>query len=168
MRGMGSQHATKGNYDTWLTPLAIVAALGKFDLDPCAAPSPRPWPTAERHIELPEDGLMADWSKSRVFLNPPYGIGIGVWLEKMAMNGSGVAVIFARTDTDAWQRWVWPFARAILFISGRINFRLPDGTDPGRNAGAPTALIAYSSFDADVLRDCGISGYLVSDLERVP
>jgi len=52
--------------ETWLTPPAILHALGDFDLDPCAAPSPRPWPTAARHIELPEDGLTANWGGARL------------------------------------------------------------------------------------------------------
>ena len=56
----------------WLTPPAIIEPLGPFDLDPCAAPSPRPWPTAARHIELPEDGLTAEWH-GRVWCNPPFG-----------------------------------------------------------------------------------------------
>jgi hypothetical protein len=60
--GIGS-HTTpnQGATNTWLTPESIVKALGCFDLDPCAAPSPRPWPTAKFHIELPEDGLAASW-----------------------------------------------------------------------------------------------------------
>lgn len=167
-RGIGSHHATKGEYDTWLTPLAIVRALGVFDLDPCAAPSPPPWPTAQRHIELPENGLIADWTGSRVWLNPPYGAAIGDWLLKMAQHRNGMALTFARTETYAWQKWVFPFATAVLFIGGRINFRLPDGTDPGKNAGAPSALIAYSAMDADILRNSGIAGWFVTDLERVP
>ena len=165
--GMGSHHSARGETSTWLTPLQIIRALGIFDLDPCAAPSPRPWATAERHIELPEDGLAVPWN-GRVFLNPPYGNEISAWLKKMAAHASGIALTFARTETDAWQRWVWPFSTAILFIDGRINFRLPDGTDPRKNAGAPSVLIAYSDFDAEVLRTCGISGYLVTSKERVP
>ena len=84
-RGIGSHHATKGEFDTWLTPQAIINALGPFDLDPCAAPSPRPWPTAARHIELPEDGLAAEW-EGRIWLNPPYGHAIKAWMEKMSQN----------------------------------------------------------------------------------
>src|ERR1044071_3396228 len=112
MRGMGSHHATNGQYDTWLTPLAIVRALGGFDLDPCASPSPRPWPTAERHIELPENGLLASWKNQRIWLNPPYGAALSDWLRKMAEpDHTGIAMTFARTETEAWQRWVFPFAK---------------------------------------------------------
>lgn len=61
--GIGSHtKPNQGDTNTWLTPEYIIKALGPFDLDPCAAPSPRPWPTAKFHIELPEDGLAASWS----------------------------------------------------------------------------------------------------------
>lgn len=61
MNAMGSHHSAAMKSDTYLTPREIIDALGPFELDPCAAPEPRPWPTAERHIVLPEDGLAADW-----------------------------------------------------------------------------------------------------------
>ena len=73
---------------TWLTPPEILDSLGAFDLDPCAAPSPRPWATAARHIELPECGLAADWS-GRIWLNPPFGREDAAWLRKLAAHGDG-------------------------------------------------------------------------------
>lgn len=55
--GIGS-HQKHGNANnTWLTPPFILEALGEFDLDPCSAPSPRPWDTAKHHYTLPQDGL---------------------------------------------------------------------------------------------------------------
>src|SRR5437867_202275 len=62
---MGGHQSSHMQTDVWLTPPHILAALGPFDLDPCAAPEPRPWPTAERHIALPDDGLAADWDTWR-------------------------------------------------------------------------------------------------------
>jgi hypothetical protein len=139
-----------------------LAQLGKFDLDPCAAPSPRPWPTARTHIALPSDGLAQPWM-GRVWLNPPYHRDlIGGWLEAMARHGNGMALIFARTETDAWQRSVWPFASAILFLRGRLEFCIPDGTRAKHSCGAPSALIAYSDRDAEILRSGGIRGALVT------
>ena len=164
--GIGSRHSAHAQYDTWLTPLQIISVLGEFDLDPCAAPSPRPWPTAKRHIEKPDDGLALPWN-GRVWLNPPYGQVVGQWLGKMATHGCGIALTFARTETRAWQDWVWPFACAILFLDGRLNFRLPDGTDPRKNAGGPSALIAYSEADAEILAGAGISGHLAGRARRV-
>jgi len=158
-RGIGSHtKPNNGAHDTWLTPPSILNVLGEFDLDPCAAPQPRPWPTAK--IQLTEHGLGSAWV-GRVWLNPPYGTDIDLWLERMAEHGRGIALTFARTETEAWVRWVWPYAKAVLFIAGRLYFYLPDGTRAKGNAGGPSALIAYSDFDVEVLKQSGIAGALV-------
>ena len=69
--------------DVWLTPKHIIDALGKFDLDPCAAPLPRPWETASTSFIEADDGLSQEWF-GRVWMNPPYGRDIGAWMKKMA------------------------------------------------------------------------------------
>jgi len=163
--GIGSHHSAAMQSDTWLTPLQIISRLGDFDLDPCAAPSPRPWPTAKHHIEKPMDGLAERW-EGRIWLNPPYGSAIGAWLGKMALHGSGIALTFARTETQAWHKWIWPYAWGVLFLERRLNFRLPDGTDPRKNSGGPSALIAYSLEDRDILWRSGIRGFLVEMAKR--
>lgn len=152
--------AGAGAFDTWLTPPGIVRALGMFDLDPCAAPSPRPWGTAAHHIELPTDGLIARWY-GRVWCNPPYGQATASWMERLAKHGMGTALVFARTETDCWHKWIWPSAIAILFIRKRLNFHLPDGTRASGNAGGPSALIAYGELDCQRLKDSGIVGAFV-------
>ena len=46
-----------------------VAGAESFDLDPCAAPAPQPWPTARTMFtEAMGDGLSIDWD-GRVWLN---------------------------------------------------------------------------------------------------
>ena len=147
------------NNETWLTPPGILSALGDFDLDPCAAPSPRPWPTARRHIELPVDGLSAPWV-GRVWCNPPYGAQAARWLDKLATHGDGIALVFARTETAMFQDHVWPRAHGILFLRGRIAFCDRAGK-PANNAAAPSVLIAYGERNADVLATCEIAGHCV-------
>lgn len=144
----------------WLTPPDILSALGQFDLDPCAAPSPRPWPTADRHIELPECGLTAEWS-GRVWCNPPFGKQTWQWLERMARHGDGIALTFARTETAGFQEWVWGWATAVLFLSRRPSFFMPDGVMAKGNSGGPICLIAYGEGNAQALRTSGLSGALV-------
>lgn len=159
--GIGGHHRPRGLFDVWLTDRQLLSVLGNFDLDPCAAPNPRPWPTAKRHVALPEDGLSIDWT-GRVWLNPPYHRDlIGGWMEKMSQHRNGMALLFARTETQVWQRWIWPFMEAILFVEGRYNFCLPDGTRVDHNCGAPSALIAYTEQDVEILRSSGIRGALV-------
>lgn len=155
----GAPHGGGFTQETWLTPPGIINALGAFDLDPCAAPSPRPWPTAARHIELPEDGLAAEWA-GRVWMNPPYGSVMGAWLAKLAAHGNGIALIFARTETAMFHEQVWKRADGIRFLRGRIAFCDRQGK-PAGPAGAPSCLIAYGRGNAAVLRDSGIDGYSV-------
>jgi len=97
------------------------------------------------------------WS-GRVWLNPPYDEHLEDWMERMAKHGIGIALIFARTETDIWHRWIWPYAEAILFPAGRLYFCFPDGSEAAGNAGGPSALVAYSPNDADHLWQSGIRG----------
>ncbi|HEV7523028.1 MAG TPA: DNA N-6-adenine-methyltransferase [Candidatus Angelobacter sp.] len=160
----GHTMANNGRHELWLTPPQLLHPLGEFDLDPCACPEPRPFPTARHHIALPQNGLTADWV-GRVWLNPPYGDKIGPWMEHMAQHGSGIALTFARTETDFWQTWIWPFAKALLFLKGRLNFYLPDGSRSAYNAGGPSVLIAYSNSDATILQRSGIAGAIVEPFQ---
>lgn len=160
-KGMGGHHSASAKTETWLTPPEIIKALGPFDLDPCAAPSPRPWPTAARHIELPEDGLTAAWS-GRVWLNPPYGRAVGDWLGKLATHGRGTALVFARTETEWFGPTVWKAATAVLFIESRLHFHHADGRRAANNSGAPSVLVAYSRGDANRLRASGIRGQFIN------
>jgi hypothetical protein len=147
--------------ETWLTPPAILRALGPFDLDPCACPDPRPWPTAAAHYAQPDDnGLALPWF-GRVWLNPPYGNQAGRWLARLADHGSGVALVFARTDTAAFQAHVLGKATAVLFLAGRVTFYGQDGQPARYNAAAPSCLAAYSLADAQALRDSGLAGRVV-------
>lgn len=168
-RGIGG-HArpVRGATDVWLTPPEIIHALGGFDLDPCGAPPPRPWSTANRIYALPEeDGLALPWT-GRVWLNPPYS-DVERWLERLADHGRGTAICFARTDTRWWHALVFGRASAVLFLAGRPHFHRPDGSRAKGNSGGPIALVAYGDQDADVLQDradCGIIAGRCFDLRQ--
>lgn len=143
----------------WLTPPELIRALGDFDLDPCAPINP-PWATAKKQYTIQDDGLRQPW-EGRVWLNPPYGNETESWLRKLAHHGDGVALIFARTDTTTWQRWIFPYASAVFFIKGRLRFYNVDGTQSGP-AGAPSAIIAYGSHNAEMVQRCGLVGAFIT------
>ena len=150
--------------DIWLTPKYITDSLGEFDLDPCGAPEPRPWNTAKKHFVEDDNGLIQDWY-GRVWLNPPYGRGIGAWMQKMAeharQGGTGIAFIFARTDTSYWHEHIFPHAKGALFLSGRVKFFDSNGVEGDNAAPAPSVLVAYSYNDLDILEKSGLKGKTV-------
>lgn len=139
----------QGKTSTWLTPLEIVSALGRFDLDPCGFPG---HDTADRLIVLPECGISASWH-GRVWLNPPYGREQQEWLERLRLHGNGIALIFARLET----RWIQPFlSNGFFALRGRISF-LNERKERVTNAGAPSMLIPFGRKN--------IGAILSSDLE---
>lgn len=165
-------HTTPNNGATndWITPPAIVAALGKFTLDPCAHPN-QFYRTATYMIAPPADGLAERWHpRRRVWLNPPYGEQITEWLKRLAEHGNGIALVPARTEVKDWfWPFIWQSADAVLFLRGRLCFLQPDGTryriDPttGKkkktgNAGHGSVLAAYGSKNSGLLAASNIAG----------
>lgn len=162
-KGMAYQKPVPDSMD-WLTPPEIIQALGPFDLDPCCPPD-MPWKTAETMLTKVEDGLTHPWFGD-VWLNPPYGREVWDWVERLTDHGSGMALIFARTDVPEFQELVFNRADVVVFIRGRLFFHYPDGTRARNNGGAPSALVAYGRKMAVRLRLAGIDGFLV-DLKGV-
>ena len=160
----GHQSHNAGTH-TWLTPPEILAALGPFDLDPCACPEPRPWPTAAAMWTREDQPLARPWpAGARVWLNPPFGPApvLRGFLARMAEHNYGTALLFARTETEAWFQHVWPRASAVCFLRGRPHFYRQSGARAPFNSGAPVALIAYGDNDARRLLASGLDGRTVS------
>lgn len=155
-KGMGSHQSAKMKNDEWLTPPELIKNLGEFDLDPCA-PIDRPWETAKKHFTLKENGLIQKW-EGRVWLNPPYGLEAKKWLEKLCHHGNGIALIFARTETNMFFDWVWDTATSAIFIKGRLYFHYVSGKRANANAGAPSALVAYGHECSKILKASPIKG----------
>lgn len=160
---IGGHHSARAKTDVWLTPPELLQALGgsaSFDLDPCA-PEVQPWPTAQKRYTQSDNGLMREWF-GRVWLNPPYRTDlIRRFMARMADHGHGLALIFARTETEHFAKFIWPKCDALLFLEGRLHFHHANGTRARKNAGAPSVLCAYGPDDADVLAGCGLAGAFV-------
>lgn len=108
--------------DEWATPQDFydkLAAEFKFNLDPCATSQNH---KCDLYFTEKEDGLKQDWSGKRVFMNPPYGRQIKVWIEKAFKSKAAVCVclIPSRTDTSYWHDFV--MKGEIRFIRGRLKF----------------------------------------------
>jgi hypothetical protein len=155
---IGFAHDRTTGKEDWLTPPEIIKALGHFDIDPCS-PIGRPWDTAAHHYNIHDNGLMKPW-EGRVWLNPPYGNETEKWMRRLANHGNGIALIFARTETKTFFPWVWDYAKALLFVKGRINFYTREGRRGG-TAGAPSVIIAYGESNVGTLKSSKIEGRLV-------
>ncbi len=105
---------------------------------------------------------MREWN-GFVWCNPPYGKALGTWLNRMAVHGNGIALVFARTETRAFFDYVWPFATSILFLKGRLTFNCADGSvlKHGGNSGGPSVLIGYGATADRRLKDAhGLGAYI--------
>ncbi|SMO87390.1 phage N-6-adenine-methyltransferase [Gracilimonas mengyeensis] len=142
--------------DIWLTPPEIIQALGQFDLDPCAHIE-QPWETAKTMYTIKDDGYSKEWF-GRVWMNPPYS-EIDRWMQKLSIYGNGIALTFARTETQYFHNYVWGKAKGIFFFDGRLNFHRANGVKAKMNAGAPSVLIAYGRENAEVLKTCKLRGF---------
>jgi len=157
---IGNHHTTADTQDEWLTPPWILEDLGPFDLDPCA-PVNRPWDMAKNHYTIRDDGLNKQWF-GRIWLNPPYDHKkMWNWFNKLWIHGDGIALIFARTETSGFFRWVWEKANAVFFIKGRLYFHYPDGSKSKANSGGPSVLIAYGSNNIRTLKNSNIQGKFI-------
>ena len=124
------------NKEEWLTPPELIAALGEFDLDPCAPPpNRRPWSMAKQHYDKTMNGLSQPWF-GRVWCNPPYGRTTFIWLNRLATHGNGIALIFARTETYGFGK-------------------------QGGTANAPSCLIAYGRNNVNKIKQANLKGRLI-------
>jgi len=119
----------------WHTPECIiervVRVMGEIDLDPCSNEG-EPNVPAGQHFTKATDGLSRPWT-GRVYMNPPYGQGIILWVEHLCQQfergdvSEAIALVPARTD-PAWFRRLREYARC--FVWGRLKFS-------GNGTGAP-------------------------------
>lgn len=159
-RSMSGHQSPKMKTDVWLTPKSITDRIGSFDLDPCSIDD-HPWQIARYWWTESNNGMAKSW-RGRVWLNPPFGRQADKWVERLAEHGNGIALLAARTETIAWFRNVWTKAHAVLFLKGRPHFHRRDGTRASFNSGAPIALIAYGSPNAEILKQSGLDGAFIA------
>jgi phage N-6-adenine-methyltransferase len=110
--------------DEWATPQFLFDALNAefgFTLDPCATAENA---KCKRFYTKVEDGLRQDWKEEVVFMNPPYGRQIGVWMRKAYESSRAgtlvVCLVPARTDTSWWHRYA--MRGEVRFFKGRLRF----------------------------------------------
>lgn len=134
---------TAGMYSSktpeWATPQKFFDDLNAefdFSLDPCATEENA---KCKNFFTLSENGLEQEW-KGNVFMNPPYGRGIGVWVKKAyesAMGGATVVCLLpSRTDTKWWHDYC--MKGEMRFVRGRLKFG-----DGKNSAPFPSAVVIF-------------------------
>lgn len=124
----------------YATPNETYSALHRefgFTLDPCSTHENA---KCGRHFTLAEDGLAQDWEQETVFMNPPYGRAISLWMRKAYEQSLGgatvVCLVPARTDTKWWHDFA--MKGEVRFLKGRLKF------NGGKNgAPFPSAVIVF-------------------------
>lgn len=127
--------------DDWATPPDVYATLNAeflFTLDPCASDENH---KCEQYFTVADDGLSKEWAPHRVFMNPPYGRTVGLWMEKaLSESRRGALVVClvpSRTDTAWWHDYVQGKGE-VRFYRGRLRFG-----DGRCSAPFPSALVVY-------------------------
>lgn len=112
----------KKSSDEWYSPLEMIRALGRFDLDPACGPL-CPNRTARRRFGPIENGLCQNW-KGRVWCNPPFS-NVVPWVDRMIAHNNGCLLVFSRSDAVWFQRAAVA-ARGVFFLKGRTQFSRPE------------------------------------------
>lgn len=146
---MNTETMFSSKTDLWATPQDFFDKLNeefRFDLDACALPENA---KCERYFTPEVDGLSQPWT-GNVWCNPPYGRGIGGWVNHgylAAKTGHADVVVMllpARTDTQWFHAYINGKAE-IRFIKGRLKFG-----DSKNSAPFPSMVVV---FRKDVLKD---------------
>lgn len=153
------QRPVRGATNEWLTPPEIIAAVGPFDIDPCAAVG-QPWRTATVQWTIDDDGLSKTWD-GFAWVNPPFGPEAETWMLRLADHGDGIGLVPARTETRWFVKAIWRRADAVLFLHGRPHFHYPDGRRGEANSGVPICLMGYGDLAVERLTNCGLAGSLI-------
>lgn len=119
----------------WSTPQDFFDELNKefcFNLDPCCTHENA---KCEDHYTKEDNGLEQNWGGRIVFVNPPYGKEIGLWVKKsyeesLKAGTTVVMLIPARTDTRYFHEYIYHKAQQIRFIRGRLKFGGSDNSAP--------------------------------------
>ena len=92
-----------------------------FTLDPC---STKENSKCKKYFTKEHNGLSQSWDGEVVFMNPPYGREIGMWIEKARHSKACVVMLIpARTDTKYFHEFLYQKDDVELrFLKGRLKF----------------------------------------------
>ena len=136
------------NDQTWETPNYLFNKLNNvfnFEIDVCAL---KETAKCENYFTPEIDGLKQEWDKT-CWMNPPYGREQVKWVckafeETNKYSNQIVCLIPARPDTKVWHEVIFPNAKAVCFIKGRIKFG-----DSNASAPFPSAIVVFGNINKE-------------------
>lgn len=165
MKEIQTTHIKPGivSSDEYYTPKEIIEALGHFDLDPASPKNPR-WCTADVMFTKEDDGLKKTWT-GRVFLNPPYSQPLfGLFMERMAHHGNGIALVVPKLGSKIFREYVFPFCSALYLLQDRIKFYDQDWIQQ-KSPICQSLLIAYGNKNVKAICDSGLRGQMLLPID---
>ena len=155
--------ARKSVKQDWETPAWFYKVLDDkrhFTMDAAASDKNA---KAPKHLTEEDDALNTSWGGETVFVNPPYGRTLKLWVKKGEMESANADVtmlIPARTDTSYYHDFIKDKAD-VDFLRGRLKFEV-DGV-PGDPAPFPSMVVHWERKmwldDVDLTgKRCYISG----------
>lgn len=135
------------NRNDWRTPPNFFQSLDQrfnFSFDLASDEKNK---LVQKNFTVDDDALSHDWHKIKgwLWLNPPYGRGIGSWFQKAAKEsalGAKIAVLaFSSTETE-WFQSAWNNASEIWFFTKRIKFVNPESSE-SKSLPAPKGSALY-------------------------
>lgn len=143
---------TSDSYE-WYTPEHIARKafdfLGGIELDPASSAAANAVIKAQRFFSVLDNGLEQSWTATAVWMNPPYGRELPLWIEKLVSEYEAghimeaLALVPARPDT-AWFKRLRDYPRC--FIDGRLKF---GGTGTDNSAPFPSMLVYLGKRERD-------------------
>ena len=131
----------------WPTAAGDFEALDRefdFTLDAAASPENA---KVGRYFTERDEGLLRSWENERVFVNPPYGRQLPLWIRK-CWHEQGhaeviVSLIPARVDTSYWHDFIFGHAE-VRFLRGRLTFEGAQNAAP-----FPVAVVVWRPASRD-------------------
>lgn len=139
----------------WYTPAHIARKafdfLGGIELDPASSQAANAVIKARRFFNVEDNGLEQSWTATTVWMNPPYGRELPLWIEKLTGEYEAghimeaLALVPARPDTE-WFKRLRDYPRC--FIDGRLKF---GGGDTDNPATFPSMLVYLGKRERDFI-----------------
>lgn len=129
--------------DEWPTPRDLFdelsAVYGGFTLDPCTTKENA---KCTRFFTREDDGLSQPWS-GKVFMNPPYGRHIGLWVRKAWEESQKGTLVVCLLPASVDTRWWHDYAKKghVYFLRGRLKFGASCNSAP-----FPSAIVTFGRF----------------------